>query len=438
MPASVRPRAGGVPVPAVQAASTRGPALDRRAIIERAGSDRGAKVQRRLARHAGAMDFPEWARWKAPERPWTIGLEEEVMLLEGDGSPAWRAEDVLRELPGELARHTRGETHGLALEIATDPHETVAGAAAELRRLRAGLAEAVRTLGLSAAVAGTHPLVRAEEVEVSPGARYQYLHATLRELARREPTFALHVHVAVPDAERAVRALDGMRAHVPVLLALAANSPFTRGADSGLASARTPVFQAFPRTGIPRAFGSYAAYVGAIDVLLRCGAIPEPTFIWWDLRLQPRLGTLELRVMDAQTRIRDTAALAALVQCLVRLEALEGFAEPEDVPEAMAENRFLAARDGIDAELLDARRGRRVPAAGRLATLVDACWPHARELGCERELALLAHLAGDPGAVPPRARATRSAARRAPPPPALRRARAAPPPPPPPPPPLPA
>ena len=355
--------------------------------------------------------LPEWARWKTAERPWTVGLEEEVMLLAADGSPAWRAEDVLRALPPELTAHTRGETHGLALEIATDPHPSVAGATAQLRRLRAGLAETVRGLGLSAAVAGTHPLVRPDEVEVSPGARYQYLHATMRELARREPTFALHVHVALPDAELGVRALDRMRAHVPVLLALAANSPFTAGADSGLASARTPVFQAFPRTGLPRAFGSYADYVEAVDVLLRCGAIPEPTFIWWDVRLQPALGTLEVRVMDAQTRIRDTAALAALVQCLVRLEALEGFAEPEllAAPEALDENRFLAARDGISAQLVDPTRHRCVPASGRLATLVDACAPHARELGCERELALLAHLAGDPGASRQRAIASEPA-----------------------------
>jgi carboxylate-amine ligase len=346
--------------------------------------------------------LPAWARWKRGE-PWTVGLEEEVMLLEPDGSPAWRSEDVLARLDDDLAQHARGETHGLALEIATDPHATVAAAAAQLRHLRAGLAESVRSLGLQAAVAGTHPLARSEEVEVSPGARYQYLHSTMRELARREPTFALHVHVAVPDPELAVRAFDGMRHHIPVLLALAANSPYVRGVDTGLASARTPVFQAFPRTGLPRAFGTYERYVEAIDVLLRCGAIPEPTFIWWDLRLQPRFGTIEIRVMDAQTRIRDTAALSALVQCLVRLEALDGFAEPEDTPEAMAENRFLAARDGIDAQLLDVCRGRRVPAAGRLATLVDACWPHARALRCERELALLAHLAGDPGAVRQRA-----------------------------------
>ncbi len=353
---------------------------------------------------ASMANLPAWAKWNVDPAlaPWTVGLEEEVMLLEPDGSPAWRSEDVLRELPPELAEHTRGETHGLALELATNPHETVAAAANELRGMRAGLAETVRALGLRAAVAGTHPTVRSEEVEVSPGARYQYLHASLRELARREPTFALHVHVAVPDPELAVRALNGMRAHIPVLLALSANSPFTRGSDSGLASARTPVFQAFPRTGVPREMESYADYVEAIDVMIRCGAIPEPTFMWWDVRLQPRFGTIEVRVMDAQTRIRDTAALAALVQCLVRLQALD---EPDLAlaPEVIDENRFLAARDGIHAQLLDPCRDRRVPASGRLATLVDACWPHARALGCERELALLAHLAGDPGAVRQRA-----------------------------------
>jgi len=150
----------------------------------------------------------------------TVGLEEEVMLLEPDGSPAWRSEDVLQALPPRFAEQARGETHGLALELSTRPHATVAAAASELRFLRAGLAAATRSLGLRAAVAGTHPAVRSEDVEVSPGARYQYLHASLRELARREPTFALHVHVAIPEPEMAVRAYNRMRAHIPVLLAL--------------------------------------------------------------------------------------------------------------------------------------------------------------------------------------------------------------------------
>jgi glutamate---cysteine ligase / carboxylate-amine ligase len=354
--------------------------------------------------------LPDWARWNpaVAEAPWTVGIEEEVMLLEPvSGAPAWRSEDVLVRLGPELAGHVRAETHACALELGTDPHPTVPSAVAELGALRSRLSRAVRATGLGVAVAGTHPLVRSEDSQVSTGARYRELHDSLRSLARREPTFALHVHVAVPDARLAIRALDAMRVHLPMLLALSANSPFLRGRDSGFASARTPVFQEFPRAGLPRAFGDYRSYVEAIDVLVRTRAIPESTFVWWDARLQPSLGTLEVRVMDAQTRLVDTAALAALVQCLVRLEAMEGFAESELVTahEALEENRFLAARDGIGAEFVDPREERRVPATERLSALLEACRPHAEELGCTRELERVGALAADPGPARQRAAA---------------------------------
>jgi carboxylate-amine ligase len=353
-------------------------------------------------------DAPEWAAWSraGADAPWTVGVEEEVMLLDpATGAPASRVEDVLAALPPEIAEHAAAETHGSALELATGPHARVEDAASELASLRAGLTATLEPMGLSAAVAGTHPLARWDETEVSPGARYQYLHDSLRELARREPTFGLHIHVAVPEAEQATRALNRMSAHLPLLLALSANSPFWGGRDSGMASIRTPLFQAFPRVGIPRWFHSYAQYVEAIDVLVRCGAIPEPSFVWWDARLQPRLGTLEIRVMDAQTRVRDTGALTALVQCLVRLEATEGFSDGawREAPEALAENRFIAARDGMAAHFVDPARDRMVPALGRLAMVIDACWPHAVALGCERELGTVASLAGDWGAARQRA-----------------------------------
>ena len=159
-------------------------------------------------------------------------------------------------LPEQLAEHTRGETHGLALELATDPHATVAEAAtrAAPHARRPGRDRARR----SACAPRSPARIRWCAPRTSrsrPAPATSTCTQSLRELARREPTFALHVHVAVPDPELAVRAYNGMRAHIPVLLALAANSPFTRGRDSGLASARTPVFQAFPRTGIPREFG---------------------------------------------------------------------------------------------------------------------------------------------------------------------------------------
>ena len=158
-------------------------------------------------------------------------------------------------------------------------------------------------MGLRAACAGTHPFAVWHDTVVSSGERYQAVYGSMRELARREPTFALHVHVGVPDPEDAIALMNRMRAHLPLLLALSANSPFWQGRDTGLASARTPLFQAFPRVGIPRVFNDYSDYVEAVDLLVRCGSIPEPTFLWWDVRPQPRFGTVEVRIMDAQTRV---------------------------------------------------------------------------------------------------------------------------------------
>ena len=345
--------------------------------------------------------LPAWAAWNQ-DTAWTTGVEEEVMLLSPETwLPASRCEDVLGALPPDVGECARAETHGSALELATAPSRTVGEAAAQLAGLRASLAATLAGLGLRAAGSGTHPTARWEDVEVSPGARYQFVHASMRELARREPTFGLHVHVAIPDPESAVRALNAIRGHLPVLLALSGNSPFWQGRDSGLASARTPIFQAFPRTGPPRRFADYADYVEAIDVLVRCDAIPEPTFMWWDARLQPRFGTLEVRIMDSQIRVADTAAITALVQCLVRLES-EGDAV-HVAGEVLSENRFLAARDGMDARLVEPAASSRRPVRDRLAELVDACAPVARELGCAGELADVARLAALPGAARQRA-----------------------------------
>jgi carboxylate-amine ligase len=234
---------------------------------------------------------------------------------------------------------------------------------------------------------------------VTPERRYRYVHESMRELARREPTFAMHVHVAIADPELAVATANRMRAHLPLLLALSANSPYWQGRDSGMASARTPIFQAFPRVGMPRAFDDYGDYVETLAALIECGAFPEPTFVWWDLRLQPSLGTIEIRIMDAQSESWRTAALGALAQSLVRLEALEGQAPTAltAAPELLEENRFRAARDGVRAALLDpvARRAIGVGDVAELA--VAAARPHAVELGCADELELVARLIEEPG-----------------------------------------
>ena len=354
--------------------------------------------------------LPGWARWNpaAAARPWSLGVEEEVMLLDPvTWRLAFRIDDVLAALPQGLRGAVSAETHGAAVELATRPAGCVAEAARDLAGLRDMLAVTLDAVGLRPAAAGTHPSAQWQETEIAAGARYLAIHDSMRELARREPTFALHVHVGIPDPEQALRALVALRAHLPALIALSANSPYWQGRDSGMAAVRLPVFGGFPRTGIPRRFADYADYVEAVDVLLRCRALPEPTFLWWDVRLQPVLGTLEVRVMDAQTRLEDVAALTALVQCLVRLEVTEGYAPAQLVerPEVLDENRFIASRDGMEAQLVDPGRSCRRPVLDVVGELLAACAPHAEDLGCAAELRHVEVLARDPGYARQRRRA---------------------------------
>ena len=153
--------------------------------------------------------------------------------------------------------------------------------------------------------------------------------------------------------------------------------------------------------GIPRAFRDYADYVDAVDLLVRTQTIPESTFLWWDVRPQPRFGTVEMRIMDAQTTVEETAALCALVQSIARLELEEGWMAPAllDAPEALHENRFIAARDGVHAQLVDAALEQRVPLREWFEKLVPACRPHAEALGCERELDIVPGLVEENGAL---------------------------------------
>ncbi len=347
--------------------------------------------------------MPPWSHWNASraETPYTVGIEEELMLLRPDDwSMAQCSEEVLEALPADLRAHVTTETHSSALELRTGVHEAVRHAVEDLGRLRARLSEVLDGLELTAAVAGTHPSAVWHDMAVTSRDRHQAVYGSMRSLARREPTFALHVHVGLPTGEAGIAVHNRMRAHLPVLLALSASSPFWQGRDTGLASARTPLFQAFPRVGIPRAFGSYGEYVQAVDLLLACEAFPDPTHLWWDVRPQPKLGTVEARIMDAQSTLEETTALAAFVQCLVRLETIDGYAPPALVhaPEVLDENRFLAARDGVAAKLVDPAARGSVSVADAVARLLDACAPHAVELDCAAELDSVRTLLADPGA----------------------------------------
>ena len=345
--------------------------------------------------------MPLWARWNDElDQRYTLGVEEELMLLEPAGwSLAQSSDHVLARLSEKLSPHTFPETHAAVVELATGIHPDVDGVVAELTSLRNRLSCELAAMGLAVAAAGTHPLTVREETEVSGAVRYRALDDSLRVLARREPTMALHVHVGAPDPEDAIRLLNGLRRNIPVLLGLSANSPFWQGRDSGFASARTVIFQAFPRTGPPRLFADYAAYVDTVDELIAPGAIPDPSFLWWDARLQPALGTVEVRVMDAQSRVRDITPLVALIQSLARLE-LEGEPSASVMPtaEVLAENRFLAARDGMDAQLIDPAARCLIPVRETLDSLLAECRPHAIALGCAGALDRVPRLAAANGA----------------------------------------
>ncbi len=318
-------------------------------------------------------------------------------------SLAQASDRVLPRLSRELSPHASPETHAAVLELATGIHTDVDGAVAELSSLRHLLARELGVLGLAAAAAGTHPLTIPGQTEVSGATRYRMLGDSMRVLARREPTMALHVHVGVPAPQDAIRLLNGLRRTTPVLLALSANSPFWEGRDSGFASARTVIFQAFPRTGLARSFAGYADYVQAVDALIAPGAIPDPSFLWWDVRPQPTLGTVEVRIMDAQSRLDDIGPLVAFIQSLARLELEENPAMTVPSPEVLSENRFLAARDGMDACLIDPAARSLVPVREILDALLVRCRPHALVLGCADALDRVRRLADANGAARQRA-----------------------------------
>ena len=345
--------------------------------------------------------WPLWARWNDElDQRYTLGVEEELMLLEpAVWSLAQASDQVLPRLSGELLAHASQETHAAVIELTTGIHPDVGGVVAELAWLRNRLAGELDAMGLAVAAAGTHALTLREETQISDARRYRVLGDSLRVLVRREPTMALHVHVGVPDPEDAIRLLNGLRRHIPVLLALSANSPFWRGRDCGFVSARTLIFQAFPRAGPPRFFADYADYVETVDALIASGAISDPSFLWWDVRLQPSLGTVEVRVMDAQSRVRDITSLVALIQSLARLELDGGPSSLATSAEVLAENRFLAARDGMDARLIDPAARCLIPVREMLDSLLSDCRPHALALGCAGALEGVPRLAAANGAV---------------------------------------
>jgi carboxylate-amine ligase len=318
---------------------------------------------------------------------YTIGIEEELMIVDASSFELVNAiESLLEDAPdGEI----KPELMESVLEIATKPCRNTAEAGVQLRGLRRQVRDAAALTGLAIGSSGTHPFAMWEDQRIAARTRYRELVSALRFIARQELIFGLHVHIGVDDPDKAIHVADGIRVHLPVLLALSANSPFWRGDITGLASTRIPIFRQFPRVGVPPSYRDWTHYEREIEFMVSSGVMEDYTYLWYDVRPHPKLGTVEVRVCDAQTRVEHTVALAALIQAMVRelCEHFDAGAHLAEYPwQMLDENRWLAARHGLDGELVDLPSNQRVATKALAQRLLDRLREHAQDLGSVAEL----------------------------------------------------
>jgi glutamate---cysteine ligase / carboxylate-amine ligase len=328
--------------------------------------------------------------------PFTLGIEEELMICDAETLELAQAiEVILGDLPDDLTGEVKPELMQSVLEVATRPCANVAEAGEELRTLRRRVREVAARNGLAIGAAGTHPAAHYEDQLIVDRPRYKELAAELSWIAEQELIFGTHVHVGIEDAEKAIYVADGMRGYLPLLLGMSTNSPLWRGKTTGMMSSRTPVFRAFPRVGIPPYYGSWEIYSHRVEQMMRGGAIPDYTYLWWDVRAHPNFGTVELRVFDQQTRIDHTIGFAALSQALAHRLATDyddGVPSIEHPQELIDDNKVRASLVGIEGKLIDFDHGNEVDGAQMALGVIDDLREHAQELGCESELAALADL----------------------------------------------
>jgi carboxylate-amine ligase len=325
--------------------------------------------------------------------PYTLGVEEEYMLLDNETFDLVQHIDTVLDAAAghELASRLAAELMQSTVEIATPVCRTTADVERELRTLRSYVGEVAHENGLRVGSAGTHPFSLFERQRITARDRYRALVDQLQYVARRELIFGMHVHVAVDDPEKAIQVVNGLLVDMAGLLALSANSPFWRGEPTGLSSSRQMVFAAFPRSGPPPRFKDYNDYAQVVGQLEKTGCIADYTHIWWDIRLHPKWGTVEIRICDAVTRLEDAVAITAYCQALVK-QYCEQYEAGREIPSyhriLTTENKWLAARYGLQAPVMDLRSGRRnrQPVAQLVRRRLKELEPHARELGSEREL----------------------------------------------------
>src|SRR5436309_2367095 len=290
-------------------------------------------------------------------------------------------ETLLEDAPsGEI----KPELMESVLEVSTEPCPNTAQASEQLRALRRQVAQTATGKDLAIASAGTHSFAMWENRRIVARPRYRDLISALRFVARQELIFGMHVHVGIDDPDKAIHVANGMRVHMPILLGLSANSPFWRADPTGLASTRTPIFRAFPRVGIPPTYKNWDDYAKRIQFMVDARVIEDYTYLWHDVRPHPMFGTVEVRVCDSQTHVEHTLGLAALVQALVK-ELAEHFEAGQELSrypfEMLDENKWLAARHGLEGELVDLPSSERVSTRALAHRRFDRRRDAANDLG---------------------------------------------------------
>jgi glutamate---cysteine ligase / carboxylate-amine ligase len=322
--------------------------------------------------------------------PFSVGVEEELFLVDPISGRQANSSAAVRDRLGPVHGTIERELHACQMELITDVCRRADEAVGQL----SGLRRTVLETGAGLLGSGTHPSALEGEAEITDKERYERIRELLGD-AVATPVGGLHIHIGMPDADTAIRVFNGLRRHLPLLQALAANSPFRHGRDTGLASAREVTLRGWPRSGVPRAMGDFADFSTSARLLARAAEVPDYTWFWWKLRPHPRLGTVEVRALDAQASLEDTAGLVALTHCLARYAAEAG-AEPDPPADVLDEGVFRAARFGVSARLPDAQ-GQLRPVDELLEEALGLARRYAHELHCTDELDALPQLLGRGG-----------------------------------------
>ena len=325
------------------------------------------------------------------EHTFTLGIEEEFAIIDPETRELRsHIQEILEGGKVVLKEQIKPEMHQSVVELGTEVCDSIEHARTHVIELRSKLAELADKAGLKIASVGTHPFSHWRDQLITEGERYREIVKDMQQLARANLIFGLHVHVGIPDRDAAIHVMNQARYFLPHIYALSVNSPFWVGQDTGLKGYRLKVFERFPRTGIPDAFESLSEYEDYCKLLVKTGCVDNAKKIWWDIRLHPFFDTLEVRVCDAQSRVDDTLAIAALIQAVIaKLHKLlrQNITFRVYRRRLLDENRWRASRYGIDGKLIDFGKETEVETRSLLNELLEFVSAEANEFGTQKEMA---------------------------------------------------